>query len=128
MSDAEINKPGNKGIVRIIKATGYSMLGFKAAYKYEEAFRQELWLAIIMAPLAIWLGDGAIERVLLLGSLMLVIIIELLNSAIEALVDRVSTDHHTLSGRAKDIGSAAVFVSLTNVVVTWGLILVQKYF
>ena len=127
MSDAEINKPGNKGVVRIIKATGYSMLGFKAAYKYEEAFRQELWLTLIMLPLAFWLGDTAIERSLMVGSLMLVLITELLNSAIEALVDRVGVEHHNLSGRAKDIGSAAVFVALTNVVVIWGLIILEKY-
>lgn len=128
MTEGQVNKPGNKGVKRIVKATGYSMLGFKAAYKHEEAFRQELYLVILMTPLAFYLGDSAIERSLMIGSLMLVLIAELLNSAIEALVDRVGIELHILSGRAKDIGSAAVFVSLTNVVVIWGLILIDKYY
>ncbi len=128
MSEGLVNKPGNKGVKRIVKATGYSMLGFKAAYKHEEAFRQELYLVVLMIPLAFYLGEGAIERSLMIGSLMLVLIAELLNSAIEALVDRVGIELHVLSGRAKDIGSAAVFVSLTNVVVIWGLILIEKYY
>ena len=123
---AEINKPSTKGLKHIIDAGGYSLLGLKAALTFEEAFRLAAMAFVGLAPLALWLGDGAIERVLLLGSLFIVLITELLNSALETLVDRVSTDHHTLSGRAKDIGSAAVFMALMNVLATWGIILWER--
>ena len=116
-------KPGATGIKRIIDATGYSMRGFRAAVKHEAAFRQELALTIILAPIALYAGQTNIERTILIASLLLVLIVELLNSAIEAIVDRVSSEHHELSGRAKDIGSAAVFVSLANVVIVWGMII-----
>ncbi len=116
-------KPGKKGIKRIINATGYSLLGLVATYKNEAAFRQELWLAIVLTPIAIYLGNTSIERAMLLGSLILVLIVELLNSAIEAVVDRIGNEFHELSGRAKDIGSAAVMLSLLNLVVVWGFIL-----
>ncbi|MFV1983226.1 MAG: diacylglycerol kinase [Thiohalomonadales bacterium] len=116
-------KPGKKGIKRIINATGYSLLGLVATYKNEAAFRQELWLAIVLTPIAIYLGNTGIERAMLLGSLILVLIVELLNSAIEAVVDRIGNEFHELSGRAKDIGSAAVMLSLLNLVVVWGFIL-----
>ena len=119
-----MGKPGNTGIRRIINATGFSMLGLYAAFKHEAAFRQELALCLILAPLAIWLGETAVERSLMIGSLMLVLIVELLNSAVEAVVDRVSNEQHELSGRAKDIGSAAVFISLANVTVIWALIII----
>ncbi len=119
-------KPGNTGVKRILHAAGYSLLGLIAAYKHEAAFRQELWLTIILAPLAIYLGNSGIERALLLGSLFLVLIVELLNSAIEAVVDRISSEHHELSGRAKDIGSAAVMLTLLNLVVIWSFVLWQQ--
>ncbi len=119
-------KPGKTGIKRIIHATGYSLLGLTAAYKNEAAFRQELWLTIILAPVAIYLGNTGIERALLLSSLILVLIVELLNSAIEAVVDRIGSELHELSGRAKDIGSAAVMLALLNLIVIWGFILWQQ--
>jgi diacylglycerol kinase (ATP) len=111
------------GVKRIINAAGYSWKGCKAAWIGEAAFRQELVMAVILLPLAIWLGDTGIERGLMIGSLFLVLIVELLNSAIEAIVDRVGTEHHELSGKAKDMGSAAVFFALVNVPVTWGFII-----
>lgn len=124
---AEINKPGTRGLNHIIQAGGYSMKGLKAALTYEEAFRLEMMAMVVMLPLAIWLGQSAVEYALLVGSLLLVLIVELINSALEAVVDRVSVEHHELSGRAKDIGSAAVFISLMNVVAVWGFILYAKF-
>lgn len=110
-----------KGLSRIIAATRYSWKGFRAAWKHEEAFRQEVLLLLIMGPIAFWLGDGYTEKVILFASVVLVVIVELLNSAIEAITDRVSTDYHKLSGRAKDMGSAAVFLSILQMVILWGL-------
>ncbi|ALP51989.1 diacylglycerol kinase [Candidatus Tenderia electrophaga] len=118
-------KPGKTGIARIIAATGYSWNGLRAALKYEAAFRQELLLLVILVPAALWLGDNGIERALLIGSLLLVLMVELLNSAVEAVVDRIGHEHHMLAGRAKDIGSAAVFVALVNSAVIWLLILFE---
>jgi diacylglycerol kinase (ATP) len=123
-----MGKPGATGLRRIINAAGYSMKGFKAALKYESAFRQELTLALVLTPAAFLLGDNITQYILLLGSLLIVLIVELLNSAVEAVVDRTGNDHHVLSGRAKDMGSAAVFVSLMNVFVVWGLVIFQNYF
>jgi len=114
---------GKTGLRRLINAMGYSYEGFKAAFKHEDAFRQEVFLTILLIPLALYLEQEAIPRVIMIGSLFLVLIAELLNSAVEAVVDRVSIERHALAKRAKDIGSAAVFVALTNVVVTWALIL-----
>ena len=125
---AEINKPGTRGLTHIIQAGGYSIKGLKAAVTHEEAFRLELMAMVVMLPLALWLGEGAAERALLIGSLLLVLIVELINSALEAVVDRVSVEHHELSGRAKDIGSAAVFIALLNVVAIWGLILYDRFY
>ena len=119
-------KAGNTGVRRIVNAMFFSLAGLRTAWRSEAAFRQECVLAIIMIPLGVWLGDNAVERVLLIGSCLLVLIVELLNTAVEFVVDRVGTDHHELSGRAKDLGSAAVFVSLALVLVTWGLIGWQK--
>ncbi len=116
-------KPGKTGIARIIDAGGYSMQGFAAAFKHEAAFREELLLCIVLLPLAIWLGDSGLESALMIASLFIVLIVEILNSAIEAVVDRLGSEIHELSGRAKDMGSAAVFLALSNVVVVWGLIL-----
>lgn len=114
---------GKTGLRRLMNAFGYSVDGFKAAFKHEDAFRQEVFFSIVLIPLALYLEHEALHRVLMIGSVFLVLIIELLNSAVEAVVDRVSVERHALAKRAKDIGSAAVFVALTNVVVTWGLIL-----
>ncbi len=114
---------GKTGIRRLINAFGYSLDGLAAAYKNEDAFRQEVKLAIILIPLALYLGDSGIDKALMIGSVALVIIVELLNSSVEATVDRISLDHHLLAKRAKDIGSAAVMVSLVNLVAVWGLVL-----
>jgi len=118
-----MSKPGNTGITRIINAAGYSWAGLKSAFKHEAAFRQELALCLLLIPAGLWLGQTGIERALLIGSLLLVLIIELVNSAIEAVVDRFGGEQHELSGRAKDIGSAAVFIALLNVIVIWLLVL-----
>ncbi len=120
-----MSKPGNTGLKRVIKAAGYSWAGLKAAFKHEAAFRQELALCLVLIPAGLWLGQNSIERALLIGSLLLVLIVELLNSAIEAVVDRFGGEQHELSGRAKDIGSAAVFVALLNMVVIWALLLIS---
>lgn len=111
---------GERGFTRLIKATGYSMQGFRAGWRTESAIRQELVSAAILVPLAFILGHTPVERVLLAASVLLVILVELLNSAIEAVVDRIGTQHNELSGRAKDMGSAAVFVALSIVICTWG--------
>lgn len=116
---------GKTGFRRLLNAFGYSLDGFKAAYKHEDAFRQEVLLAAIFIPLAFYLEQAALDRALMIGSVLLVLIVELLNSAIEAVVDRVSIERHELAKRAKDIGSAAVFIALANVVVIWCLILIN---
>ncbi len=122
-----INKPDTRGVAHIFDAARYSMKGLRAAFKYEEAFRLELVAFAFMVPAGLLLGQSAVERSLLLGSLMLVLIVELVNSAIEAVVDRVGVERHKLSGRAKDIGSAAVFMTLMNVSVIWGLLLWERF-
>jgi diacylglycerol kinase (ATP) len=114
---------GKTGLRRLINAFGYSVEGIKAAYKNEDAFRQEVRLAVVLIPLAVYLGKTGIEQALMIGSVMLVIIVELLNSSIEATVDRVSLDHHKLAKRAKDIGRAAVLFSLVKLAVVWGLLI-----
>lgn len=114
---------GKTGLRRLMNAFGYSMDGFKAAYQHEDAFRQEVWLAIVLIPLTFYLEQEALHRVLMVGSVILVMIVELLNSAVEAVVDRVSIERHALAKRAKDIGSAAVLLALVNLTVVWGLIL-----
>ncbi|ESQ13675.1 MAG: hypothetical protein N838_14330 [Thiohalocapsa sp. PB-PSB1] len=108
-------------------ALSYSIKGLKACYKHEEAFRQELFLLIPLLPLGLWFGETPVERAMLVGCLWMVPIVELLNSAIEANVDRVGLERHELSGRAKDIASAAVLTSILFVVTTWGLILLPKW-
>jgi diacylglycerol kinase (ATP) len=117
-----LGKPNNTGIRRLINATRFSAQGFAHAWRHESAFRQELSLTLLMTPIALWLGQTGYERLLLIGSCLLVLVVELLNSAIEAAVDRVSDEHHELSGRAKDLGSAAVFVSLVLVAATWSTV------
>jgi len=114
---------GKTGLRRLMNATRYSLHGFASAYRHEDAFRQEVLLAAVMIPLALVLDAAAIGKALMIASVLLVLIVELLNSAIEAAVDRISLDRHRLSKRAKDIGSAAVFLSLVNVACVWGLVL-----
>jgi len=111
------------GMRRIINAYGYSIAGFKACYQHEAAFRQELFALVLLLPLGLYLGQTGVERALLIGSLLLVPLFELVNSAIEAVVDRFGGEQHELSGRAKDIGSAGVFLAITLAVVVWGLVL-----
>lgn len=124
---AEINKPDHRGLNHVFKAAGYSLQGLKAAWQFEEAFRLELFAMIVMLPAALWLGGNGVERALLVGSLLLVLTVELINSAIEAVVDRVGVEHHTLAGRAKDIGSAAVMMALINVAAVWGFVLYDRF-
>lgn len=119
---------GPLGIQRIINAWGYSMAGFRACFKHEEALRQETYALIFLIPLGLWLGNTGVERALLVASLLQVPLVELLNSAIEAVVDRFGGEHHQLSGRAKDIGSAAVFLSITLATVVWVLVLAPRFF
>ena len=114
---------GKTGLRRVWNAFHYSCAGLHAAYRHEDAFRQEALLALFLIPLAIWLGEGAVERALLIGCVLLVLIVELINSAIEATVDRISLDRHPLAKRAKDIGSAAVMIALLNAVLVWALVL-----
>lgn len=114
---------GKTGLRRLVNAFGYSMAGLKAAYQNEDAFRQEVLLAIVLLPLTFVLEGSGVGRALMVGSVLLVILVELLNSAIEATVDRISLENHLLAKRAKDIGSAAVLISLINLVVVWALVL-----
>jgi diacylglycerol kinase (ATP) len=123
MSEPVSPYKGKTGLARVINAAGYSWAGLRSAFKHEDAFRQELFLLVPLLPLAIYLGDSGIERALMIGSLLLVLIVELLNSAVEAAVDRVSLERHPLIKRAKDMGSAAVMIALLNVVMVWALIL-----
>ncbi len=112
-----------RGLRRIFNAFDCSMEGFRKCFKYEEAFRQEVFASFAVVPLGFWLGDGGVERALLVGSWLIVLIVELLNSSVEAVVDRVGTEHHKLSGRAKDIASAAVFMSIVFTAAVWALVL-----
>ncbi|EHH3080202.1 diacylglycerol kinase [Vibrio vulnificus] len=118
-------KPGKTGIRRIVDATGYSMKGLKAAWSHEAAFRQEIVLTLVLSITAFLLPVSNIDRILMISSLLVVVIVELMNSAVEAVVDRVGSDWHELSGRAKDIGSAAVFVALLLVFFVWASILIN---
>ncbi len=111
----------------VVKATMWSLKGLRACWYYEESFRLEVYLFLVLAPLGLWLGQTPVERVLLVGSLLLVLSAELLNSAIEAVIERYGPEHHELAGRAKDMGSAAVFVLMMNVLLIWALLLVPRY-
>jgi diacylglycerol kinase (ATP) len=111
------------GLRRIVNAWFYSIAGFKACFRHEEAFRQETLAMFLLLPVGFWLGRSGVERALLVGSLLLVPLVEILNSAIEAVVDRFGGEHHELSGRAKDMGSAAVFLSIVTAVLVWLLVL-----
>ena len=112
-----------KGIRRLIKAAGYSFKGLAAAFRHETAFKQEVVLSPILILLALWLGEGGVQQAMLIMSWMLVLMFELVNSGIEAVVDRIGTESHELSGRAKDVGSAAVLLALVNAAVVWLLVL-----
>ena len=114
---------GKTGMRRVWNALHYSLAGFRSAYQHEDAFRQEVLLALLLLPLAFVLEHSGMGRALMVGSVLLVLLVELLNSAIEATVDRISLEHHELAKRAKDIGSAAVFLSLLNLAAVWGLVL-----
>ena len=115
------------GLRRLVSASSNSWKGFVAAWTHEEAFRQELILVVVASPLAFMLGNSWIERALLLGSLLQILIVELLNTGIEVVVDRIGPDHHELSGRAKDVASAAVLVSLLLAASTWAMILLPRW-
>ena len=121
MADEYGHLPRRPG--RVLLATKWSMQGLRAAWLHESSFRLEVYLMLVLAPLGLWLGQTAVERVLLIGSGVLVLGIELLNSAIEAVIERYGAEHHELAGRAKDMGSAAVFVLMMNVLLVWGLII-----
>jgi diacylglycerol kinase (ATP) len=107
----------------VLNAAGYSWAGLTAAFRHEDAFRQETFLALLLIPLGAYLGETGIERALMIGAVLGVLIVELLNSAVEAAVDRISLEHHDLIKRAKDMGSAAVMIALINVVAVWALVL-----
>jgi diacylglycerol kinase (ATP) len=117
---------GKTGLTRLWNALHYSIDGFKAAYEHEDAFRQEVRMALVMVPLGLYLGHTGVERALLVASVLLVMVTELLNSAVEATVDRISLENHLLAKRAKDIGSAAVLTSLIMLAVVWGFVLLGR--
>jgi diacylglycerol kinase (ATP) len=114
---------GLQGLERILKAGLYSWQGLRAAWLHEAAFRQEAGLALVLIPLGMYLGDGGVEKAFLVASVLLLPLVELLNSALEAVVDRCGDDHHELSGRAKDMGSAAVALAIFLMLAVWGLVL-----
>ena len=120
-------KPANTGIKRILRASKFSAQGLTQAWKNEAAFRQELLLVVVLLPVAVWLGQTALERAVLIASLFIVLIVELINSAIEAAIDRHGDEIHELSGRAKDMGSAAVLISLLLVALVWGLLAAERF-
>jgi diacylglycerol kinase (ATP) len=122
-----MSKPGNTGLRRIVNATFYSLAGLRTVWRSEAAFRQECALAIVLVPLACWLGESAVERSLLIGTCLIVLIVELLNTAVEYVVDRIGSEQHALSGGAKDAGSAAVLLSLLLTLVVWTLIAWHRF-
>lgn len=125
MADETGHLPRRPG--RILKAAQWSLQGLRAAWLHESSFRLEVYLFVVFGPLGLWLGQTGVERVLLVGSCLLVLSIELLNSAVEAVIERYGAEFHELAGRAKDMGSAAVFVLMLNVLLTWGLILGPRW-
>ena len=126
MTAAESPYKGETGLKRVLSATKNSIAGLREALRHEDAFRQELILAAILIPAALWVGIGSVQKALLIGSVLLVLIVELLNSAIEATVDRISFENHRLAKRAKDIGSAAVMLALANAALVWALIVIER--
>lgn len=119
-------KSPHSGLKRVFYAAGYSWKGFKSTWKHEAAFKQEVILFALMTPLAFWLGETASETVILIAVLLVVLVVELLNSAVESVVDRIGEDYHKLSGRAKDQGSAAVFLSFFIAILVWGGFIISK--
>ena len=119
-------KPNGIGFARLLKATKCSLLGFKAAFVHESAFRQELLICVILFPFSFYLATSLSHWAILISALLLLLMVELLNSAIEAITDRVGTDYHVLSGRAKDTASAAVFLAMVILTVVWGAALIEK--
>ncbi|WP_110657272.1 diacylglycerol kinase [Salinicola halimionae] len=120
-------KSRDTGFRHLVYSTGYSLKGLVAAFRNETAFRQEVALCVVMVPFAWWIGKDPVEWLVLVGSCIFVLIVELLNSAVETVVDRIGPEHHELSGRAKDIGSAAVMLALGMAAVTWGLLAWDKF-
>ena len=123
-----MGKPGNTGIRRILRATVYSMQGFGHAFRNEAAFRQEIALTVVLTPFAFWLGRSPLEIAMLIGVCLIILIVELLNTAVEAAIDRHGDEQHELSGAAKDLGSAAVFVSLVLVAVVWLVVVYDRFY
>lgn len=123
MQTEESPHKGKTGLKRVWNAFFYSMEGLRAAFRHEDAFRQEVFLAVLLIPAALFMPAAGSDKALMIASVLLVLIVELLNSAVEAAVDRISLENHTLAKRAKDIGSAAVMLALVNVPVVWGLVL-----
>jgi diacylglycerol kinase (ATP) len=123
----EVESPykGQTGLRRILSATRNSLEGFVAAVRHEDAFRQELCLAALLVPAGLWLGRDGLERALLVAAVLFVLVVELLNSAVETTVDRISFDNHRLAKRAKDIGSAAVMLAITTALAVWFLVLIR---
>jgi diacylglycerol kinase (ATP) len=118
---------GRRGLSRLAHAARYSAAGFAAAWREEEAFRQEIFLGLVLVPAAVWLGRSAVERAALIGTWLLVLIVELLNTAVEATVDRIGHERNPLSGQAKDLGSAAVLTSLLLLCLAWGAVLIDRF-
>ncbi|NCT67155.1 MAG: diacylglycerol kinase [Rhodanobacteraceae bacterium] len=116
-----------RGPRQILRAWQWSIAGLRAAWRHEASFRLEGYLLAVLFPLGLWLGDGAVQKALLCGSLLLVLAMELINSAVEAVVDKVSPEFHELAGRAKDMGSAAVLMLMFNVVLCWALVLWERF-
>jgi diacylglycerol kinase (ATP) len=123
--EAESPYKGQTGLRRVLSATRNSLEGFVAAVRHEDAFRQELIAASVLIPLALWLGRSGFERALLVASVLFVLVVELLNSAVEATVDRISFDNHRLAKRAKDIGSAAVMLAIAMAAAVWVLVMIR---
>lgn len=121
-------KPSHTGLKHLLHSTRYSLKGLQAAFRHEAAFRQEVVLSVLLLPLAWWIADDPLSWLILIGSCLVVLITELLNSAVESVVDRIGTEKHELSGRAKDIGSAAVMLALLLAGLCWGLMAWQKFF
>ena len=122
-----MGKPGITGIRRILNAAVYSAQGFAHAWRHEAAFRQEVALTVVLTPIALWLGRSPVERAMLIGVCLLVLIVEFLNSAVEAAIDRFGGEQHELSGRAKDLGSAAVMMSLILLALVWGSVVYERF-
>lgn len=126
MADSE-GSIAPRGPVRVLHAMRWSLNGLRQCWRFESSFRLEVYLFVLLAPLGFWLGAGGVERALLIGSLLLVLGFEVMNSALEAVVDRWGPEWHEMAGRAKDMGSAAVFILMLNVLLVWGMILVPRW-